>query len=209
MLQQQSMTGCVGLGQENRAAGALGMDLETSTFHLLLFHTKVVEVFPPGPFVVPLCLEKYTGFMEGASKSHSPHLLYLSLPPSTASQGKSVSKFTTKIFWLYCSPWFYYSSVVVTKGVAAGDLLNWAGKKKRKPVRKKNESSLTEWRRSSTPSTSAEWKPNRRQQIPGLSRACLETGKPLKPTFYLPYFISKSWVLTTTTLTFPFPFYFF
>lgn len=63
--------------------------------------------------------------------SCSPHLPYLSLPPSTASQGKSVPTLTTKIVWLHCSPWFYYSSVVVTRGVAVGDLLNWAGKKQR------------------------------------------------------------------------------
>lgn len=43
---------------------------------------------------------------------------------------------------------------------------------------------------------------------PGLLRACLETGIFLKPTFCLPYFISKLWVLTTTD-TSPFPFYFF
>lgn len=56
---------------------------------------------------------------------------YSPTSPSAASQGKSEPAFKTKIFWLYRSPWFYYSSVVVTKGVAVGDLLNRAGKKQR------------------------------------------------------------------------------
>lgn len=62
-------TACVGLGHNRAAGAALGMDLETSRFHLLLFHTKIVEVLSPDLFC-PICLEKCIGFMEGASKSH-------------------------------------------------------------------------------------------------------------------------------------------
>jgi len=49
----------------------MGTDLDKSRFHLLPFHAKIVKVFSPDPFVIPLCLEKYIEeFMETASKSN-------------------------------------------------------------------------------------------------------------------------------------------
>lgn len=59
-----------GAGEGNRAAGAVGMDLGKSRLHLLPFHAKVVEALSPDLVVVPLCLEKCTGFMESVPKSH-------------------------------------------------------------------------------------------------------------------------------------------
>lgn len=116
---------------------------------------------------VPLCLEKSIGLMEGASKSH-PTLPYLPLPPSTASQDKSVPNICNKTLLTLLQPTILLLFRCCDKGSNCRWPFQLGREGTEKAVRKKHEPGSAEWRRSSTPSTSAEWKPNRRQQIPAL-----------------------------------------
>lgn len=169
-----------GEGEGNRGVVTMETDLEKSRFHLLPFHAKIVEVFSPDPFVISLCLEKYIeGLMESASKSNltlkisstylSEHCFTWEVSANTYN--KTLMTLLLPIILLL----FSFASSVVTKGVPVADLLNWEGKKQRKSVRRKNQLGSTEWRRSTILSTSAEWKPNRRQQSPGIRRVYPET----------------------------------
>lgn len=136
-------------GEGNRGAVTMGMDLEKSRFHLFSFHAKIVEVFSPDPFVIPLCLEKYIeGFMESASKSN----LTLKISSTYLSEHHFTSGVSSKVYnktlrtllLLIILLLFSFASSVVTKGIAVADFLNWAGTKQRKPVRKKNQLGSTE-----------------------------------------------------------------
>lgn len=173
MLQEQSRTGCVGLGQSRAAGAALGMDLETSRFLLLLFHTQIVEVFSPDLFCSIMFGKMYRicGRCFEVS-SYSPHSQHCSTRQVSAS-------IYNKNLLILVQPMILLLLSCCDKGSSRRWPFELGREEAEKPVRKRmNQVLLVE--EGQVP-RAPRLKPHRRQQIPGPSWACLEAGNFLSP----------------------------